>query len=60
METNVMRNRAHVDHSIVSNMQEVKETIAIQSIHKPERKFGIQDLWNIRRKAKLASTRVKM
>lgn len=59
METNVMRNRAHVDHSIVANIQEVKETIAIQSAHKHHRKFGIQDLWNIRRNAKLASGRVR-
>ena len=58
METNVMRNRAHVDHSIVANLKEVKETIAVQSNNRTARTFGIQDLWNIRRKAKLASARI--
>lgn len=58
METNVKRNRAYVDQSIVANLKEVKETIAIQSTHRTVRTFGIQDLWNIRRKAKLASVRI--
>lgn len=58
METNVMRNRAQVDHSIVANLKEVKETIAVQSNNRTVRTFGIQDLWNIRRKAKLASARI--
>lgn len=58
METNVMRNRALVDHSIVANLKEVKETIAIQPKNRTVRTFGIQDLWNIRRRAKLASARI--
>ena len=59
METNVMRNRAHVDQSIVSNLKEVKETIAIQSNNRTARTFGIQDLWNIRRRAKPARARIR-
>jgi len=58
METNVMLNRAQVDHSIVANLKEVKETIALLSNNRTSRTFGIQELWNIRRKAKLASARI--
>ena len=60
METNIMRNRAQVDQSIVANVQEVKETIAVQLMNQRVRRFGLQDLWNIRRKARLASSRARM
>jgi hypothetical protein len=60
MESNIMRNRAQIDKSIVASVQEVKETIAVQLMNQRVRKFGLQDLWNIRRKAKLASSRARI
>ena len=59
MESNLMRNRVQVDQSIVANLKEVKETIAMQLSHSHSRTFGVHDLWNIRRKAKLASDRIR-
>jgi hypothetical protein len=39
---------------------EVKETVAIVDLPQPEkRSFGLVDLWNIRRNAKSASSRLK-
>lgn len=61
MKNDVMHASAHVDRFILDNLKEVKETIASEISGKriPVRSFGINDLWNIRRKAKLASARIR-
>jgi hypothetical protein len=59
MNNNVMHTRVQVDQSIVANLQEVKETIAVNFGKQSVRSFGIQDMWNIRRNAKLATLRIR-
>jgi hypothetical protein len=59
MNNDVLHSNAQVDRSIISKLFEVKETIATE-IHlgkKTSRVFGINDLWNIHRNARLASSR---
>jgi hypothetical protein len=48
-----------VQKSILNNVIEVRETLATNLAPKKRNKraFGIVDIWNIRRKAKLASSR---
>lgn len=49
-----------VDEAILNNIVEVKETVARIKIAKATRRsFGVTDLWNIQRNAKLASTAVR-
>jgi len=60
MESNVVRTRVRVDQSIVTNLKEVKETIAMDVTRKRVKTFGIQDLWNIRKNAKFATNRVRL
>lgn len=54
-----MHPRVLVDQSIVANHKEVKETIAVHLGRHSVRSFGIQDMWNIRRNAKLATARIR-
>jgi hypothetical protein len=60
MASKVVRPRVQVDQYIVTNLKEVKETIAVELNRKRIRTFGIQDLWNIRKNAKLATKRVRL
>lgn len=50
-----------VEQSILNNIVEVKETVAtgIKLANKSPRSFGVIDLWNIRRNARLASATVR-
>lgn len=54
MNSNVVANRVQIDESIVASVREVKETIALPLANKT-RKFGLEDMWKIRRNAKTAS-----
>lgn len=58
MNSNVVANRVQIDQSIVAGVREVKETIALP-LNNKNRRFGLQDLWNIRRNAKTASGSVR-
>ena len=58
MNSNVVANRVQIDQSIVASVREVKETIAVPFKNKP-RRFGILDMWNIRRNAKSASASLR-
>lgn len=49
-----------VEKSILSAIVEVKETLAITPVRKNRRSFGAVDIWNIRRKAKTASSLVRL
>ena len=47
------------DETFMHLVAEVKETVAIVDLPQPEkRSFGLVDLWNIRRNAKSASSRL--
>ena len=59
MKSDVMHASAQVDLSILNNIVEVKETIAQVKLGRRARKFGVYDLWNIRKDAKLASSRAR-
>jgi hypothetical protein len=61
MNHDVMHASAQVDRFILDNLQEVKETVASELRTKKysNRVFGIYDLWNIRKKAKYASLRLR-
>lgn len=61
MNANLMPTTAVVDDSILKSIVDVKETVAVPADFRPRssRSFGIADLWNIRRNAKLASTMVR-
>jgi hypothetical protein len=50
-----------VEESILNNIVEVKETVAtgIKMANTSPRSFGVIDLWNIRRNARLASATVR-
>lgn len=50
-----------VEQSIINNIVEVKETVAkgIRLANTSPRSFGLIDLWNIRRNARLASATVR-
>lgn len=49
-----------VDETILNNIVEVKETVATIKFSKATRRsFGVTDLWNIHRNARLASTAVR-
>ncbi|MBL7697747.1 MAG: hypothetical protein JNK79_06295 [Chitinophagaceae bacterium] len=57
MKNDVVHASAHVDRFILDNLMQVKETIARIEVKKSkEKRFGTTDLWNIRRKAKFASS----
>ncbi len=48
------------DETFMQLVAEVKETVAIVDLRQPQkRSFGLVDLWNIRRNAKSASSRLK-
>jgi hypothetical protein len=48
------------DETFMQLVAEVKETVAIVDLPQPQkRSFGLVDLWNIRRNAKSASSRLK-
>ena len=48
------------DETFMQLVAEVKETVAIVYLRQPQkRSFGLVDLWNIRRNAKSASSRLK-
>ena len=60
MLNDVLHSNAQVDQSILRNALEVKETIATElEVGRKTRIFGINDLWNIHRNAKLASERFR-
>ena len=61
MKHDVMHASAQVDRSILENVHEVKETVAAgMNIKKyAVRRFGIHDLWNMRKNAKYASLRFR-
>ena len=49
-----------VDETILNNIVEVKETVARLKIARATRRsFGVADLWNIQRNARLASAAVR-
>ena len=57
MKNDVAHSSAHVDRFILDNLVQVKETIAkIEEKKAKEKRFGATDLWNIRRKARFASS----
>ena len=48
------------DETFMQLVAEVKETVAIVDLPQPQkRSFGLVDLWNIRRNARSASSRLK-
>jgi len=51
-----------VEKSILNAIVEVKETVAtgVNAGRKNRRSFGAADIWNIRRNAKTASSRVRI
>jgi hypothetical protein len=57
MKHDVMPSISVVDQLILNNVVEVRETLATEfNLSKKEnRSFGLADLWNIRRKAKIAT-----
>ena len=59
MKNDVMHASAQVDQFIIKNVLEIKETVAtdFELSKNSNRTFGILDLWNIQRNAKLASAR---
>ncbi|MEO8584455.1 MAG: hypothetical protein ABI415_11695 [Flavitalea sp.] len=60
MKSDMMHASAQVDQFILNNLVEVKETIATGiGSARNAKSFGLQDLWNIRRKAKFASDRMR-
>ena len=61
MRNDVMHVSAQVDRSILNNALDVKETLATEFHWSKKRvkTFGINDLWSLRRRARLASGRVK-
>ena len=57
MKNDVAHPSAHVDRFILENLVQVKETIAQIEVKKSkEKRFSTTDLWNIRRKARVASS----
>lgn len=59
MKSDVMQSIVQIEAEILNGLvTEVKETLAkdIKKITKPERSFGIVDLWNIRRNARTAGS----
>ncbi len=62
MRNDVMHVSAQVDRSIFNNPLEVKETVATAFHWSGNRAktFGVNDLWSLRRRARLASGRVRM
>jgi hypothetical protein len=61
MKNDMLQTHARVDRSILENVQEVKETIAsnVNLKRVSNRRFGLPDLWNIRRNSKYASALVR-
>lgn len=57
MKSDMLQTSARVDRSILENVMEVKETIAsgVELKKISNRRFGLPDLWNIRRNSKYAS-----
>jgi hypothetical protein len=48
------------DETFMQLVAEVKETVAIVDLPQPQkRSFGLVDLWNIRRNARSASSRLR-
>lgn len=59
MVSDLMQSIVQIEAEILNDLvTEVKETLAtdIKKTKKPERSFGIVDLWNIRRNAKTAGS----
>jgi len=59
MVSDLMQSIVQIEAEILNDLvTEVKETLAtdIKKAKKPERSFGIVDLWNIRRNAKTAGS----
>ena len=59
MKSDVMQSIVQIEAEILNGLvAEVKETLAtnIKKTKKPERSFGIVDLWNIRRNARSAAS----
>ena len=59
MKSDVMQSILQIESEILNGLvTEVKETLAkdIKKNKKPERSFGIVDLWNIRRNARTAGS----
>lgn len=61
MNANLMPTTVVVDDSILKSIVNIKETVATPADFRARgsRTFGIADLWNIRRNAKLASAMVR-
>jgi hypothetical protein len=59
MKSDVMQSIVQIEAELLNGLvTEVKETLAtdIKKTNKPERSFGIVDLWNIRRNARSAAS----